>query len=82
MRYSAFKGLSGLSYVLLPPEGVPNAAARKLGLSDPEDAYTMDRPKGMHERTFQRLRQDVIGAIEREEWAFEIVVRKFARTAR
>ena len=32
-------------------------AAQKLGLVDPEDVYTMDRPKGMHKRTFQRLRR-------------------------
>ena len=53
-------------------------AARKLGLTSPEDVYTMERPKGMHKRTFQRLRQDVIDAIEREHKAFGSVVRKFA----
>ena len=53
-------------------------AARKLGITDPEDVYTMDRPKGMHKRTFQKLRQDVIIAIEREHWAFGIVMRRFA----
>jgi len=52
-------------------------ASRKLGLSNPEDVYTMDRPKGMYKRTFQRLRQDVIDVIGREEWAFGIVARKF-----
>jgi hypothetical protein len=57
-------------------------AAKKLGLADPENVYSMDRPKGMHKRTFQRLRQDVIDAIEREHRAFGIVVRKFARSIR
>lgn len=38
----------------------------------------MERPKGMHKRTFQRLRQDAIDAIEREHKAFGSVVRKFA----
>ena len=52
--------------------------ARKLGLSDPEDVHTMNRPKDMHKRTFQRLRQDAIDAIEREQRAFEIVVRRLA----
>jgi hypothetical protein len=52
-------------------------AARKLGLTDPEHVYTMDRPKSMHTRTFRRLRQDVIYAIEREHRAFGVVVRKF-----
>ena len=40
----------------------------------------MDRPKGLHKRTFQRLRQDVIDAIERERMAFGVVVRKIARS--
>jgi hypothetical protein len=53
-------------------------AARKLGLTDPEDVYSMDRPNGMHKRTFQRLRKDAIDAIEHEHWAFGVVVRKFA----
>jgi len=53
-------------------------AARKLGLSDPADVYAMNRPKGMHNRTFQRLRQNVIDAIEREHWAFGVVMRRFA----
>jgi hypothetical protein len=53
-------------------------AARKLGLTDPEDVHIMDRPKGMHKRTFERLRQDVIDAIEHEHWAFGVVLRKFA----
>jgi len=55
-------------------------AARKLGLTDPEDVYSMDRPKGMHKRTFQRLQQDVIYAIEHEHSAFGFVMRKFARS--
>jgi hypothetical protein len=55
-------------------------AARKLRLTDPEHVYTMDRPKGMHKRTFQRLRQDVIDAIEHEHSAFGFVMRKFARS--
>jgi hypothetical protein len=38
----------------------------------------MDRPKGMHERTFRRLRQDFIDAIDREQGAFGIVVLRFA----
>ncbi len=29
--------------------------ARKLGLEDPEDAYYIQRPKGMYEKTFDRL---------------------------
>ena len=52
-------------------------AARKLGLADPDDVYMMHRPKGMHKRTFQKLRQDVIHAIEREQWAFGIAARNF-----
>jgi hypothetical protein len=55
-------------------------AARKLGLTDPEDVYTTDRPKGMHKRTFQRLRQDVIDAMDREHMAFGIVLRKFVNS--
>jgi len=51
--------------------GVKDALAAALGILESEQG-----------RTFQRLRQDVIGAIEREEWAFGIVVRKFARAAR
>ena len=39
---------------------------RKLELTDPKNVYTMDRPKGMHQRTFQKMQQDVIDAIERE----------------
>ncbi|MGZ8892678.1 MAG: hypothetical protein ACXW1R_07075 [Halobacteriota archaeon] len=55
-------------------------AARKLGLGDPEDVYSMDRPKCMHKKTFQRMRTDVIDAIEREQSAFGVVMRKFARS--
>jgi len=55
-------------------------AARKLGLTDPEHVYTMDRPKGMHKKTFQCLRTDVIDAIEREQSAFGVVMRKFSRS--
>jgi hypothetical protein len=55
-------------------------AARKLGLRDPDDVYTMDRPKGMHEKTFRRRQQDVIDVIEREHWAFGIVIRRFAHS--
>ena len=54
-------------------------AARKLGLGDPEDVYIMDRPKRMHKRTFQKLRREVIDAIEREHWAFEVGTRKLVR---
>jgi len=52
-------------------------AARKLGLTDPEDVYLMDRPKGMHKRTFQKLRKDVIHAIEEEQMAFGMAARNF-----
>jgi hypothetical protein len=58
------------------------SAARKLGLADPEDVYIMHRPKGMHKRTFERLRKDVIDAIEREEWAFGIAARNFVCSVR
>ncbi len=30
-------------------------AARRLGIRDPEDAYYVQRPKGMHAKTFDRL---------------------------
>ncbi len=39
-------------------------AARKLGLTEPDDVYVMERPKGVHKRTFRRLRQDVIDAMK------------------
>ena len=42
----------------------------------------MARPKGMHEKTFQRLQRDVIDAFEREQWAFGIAVPEFARFAK
>jgi hypothetical protein len=53
-------------------------AARKLGLGDPEDVYLMDRPKRMHKKTFERLRTDVVDAIEREQSAFGVAMHKFA----
>ncbi len=42
----------------------------------------MARPKDRHEKTFQRLRRDVIDAFEREQWAFGIAVLEFARFAK
>jgi hypothetical protein len=39
----------------------------------------MAQPKDMHEKTFQRLRRDVIDAFEREQCAFGIAVLEFAR---
>jgi hypothetical protein len=52
-------------------------AARKPGLTNPENAYAMKRPKGMHMRTVKRLRQDVIDAMECEHRAYVIVLRNF-----
>jgi hypothetical protein len=66
-------------------------AARKLGLVDPEDVYTIRvyntciqwiGPMGCISRTFQRLRQDAIDAIEREHWTFGIVLHKIAQSFR
>ena len=54
-------------------------AARKLVVADPEDVYMMRRPKGMHKETFQRLRRNVIDAIEREQRAYASGMRRFAR---
>jgi hypothetical protein len=55
-------------------------AARKLELTNPMDVYSMDRPKGMHKKTFERLRTDVVDTIEREQSAFGVVMRKSARS--
>lgn len=52
-------------------------AARKLGLDNPEGVYGMEQPKGMHTRTFRRLRHDVLEAIDREHAAFVMVMHKF-----
>jgi hypothetical protein len=45
-------------------------AARKLNLTDPDEAYIMERPKGMHSRTFDRLRQAIFDAKAGEEEAW------------
>ncbi len=52
-------------------------AARKLGLDNPEGVYGMERPKGMHTRTFRRLRQDVLDAMDNEPKAYVMVMHKF-----
>jgi hypothetical protein len=54
-------------------------AAQKLGLSNPEEAYTMDRPKGMHKRTFKRRRQEVLDAMDREHRAYYIAMSNFVK---
>ncbi|MGD0172235.1 MAG: hypothetical protein ABSB81_08970 [Halobacteriota archaeon] len=55
-------------------------AARKLGLANLDGVYAMDRPKGMHKQTFQKLRQEVIDAMEREQRVFEMAMAKFSRS--
>lgn len=51
-------------------------ACRKLGIKDYRNcddacykAYVLDRPKGRHKKTFERLRQAVFEAVDEEEGA-------------
>lgn len=52
--------------------------ARKLGIAEPMDVYTMRRPKGMHRKTFEKLKSGVQKAHDNEMWAFyDIIMKKF-----
>lgn len=61
-------------------------ACRKLGIKNYgnyEDAYyktyVLDRPKGMHKKTFERLRQAVFEAADEEDEAYMQVLHAFAK---
>ena len=60
-------------------------ACRKLGIKEYRNcddayykAYVLERPKGMHKKTFERLRQVVFEAVDEEREAFRQVLCAFA----
>jgi hypothetical protein len=65
---------------------IAERACRKLGIKDYRNcedayhkAYSLDRPKGMHKKTFERLRKAVFEAADEEEEAYEQVLYAFAK---
>jgi len=61
-------------------------ACLKLGIKDYRNcedayykAYALDRPKGMHKKTFERLHRAVFEAANREEEAYRQVLYAFAK---
>jgi hypothetical protein len=64
-------------------------ACRKLGITDYRNyedayykAYVLERPKGMHKKTFERLRQAVFEAVYEEEEAYRQALYTFAEKIR
>jgi hypothetical protein len=64
-------------------------ACRKLGIKDYRNcddayykAYVLDRPKGMHKKTFERLRKAVFEAADEEEEAYRQALYAFAERMR
>ena len=51
----------------------------KLGVKEYGEVYSLKRPKGMHKKTFQRLRQAVFETGEREDEAYTQVLYAFAK---
>jgi len=65
------------------------SACRKFGINDYRNcdeayykAYVMDRPKGMHKKTFERLRQAVFEAVDEENEAYRQALYAFAERMR
>jgi len=51
----------------------------KLGVKEYGEVYSLKRPKGMHKKTFQRLREAVFEAAETEDAAYAQVLYAFAK---